>query len=346
MHARRAVVRATCAVMTIALAWRATTVDARGFARWSDAGPVVASSVDVGNCDAPAHVVVFWHGMGDYGADRNSMGVLQRAALDALGEENACVKSLTFGSSASLDRWAGYVGRVNDQVDAVCALLAADGAVRHAQGYHGYGFSQGGQFLRAVVERCGSRVRAKTLVTFGAQHMGVESVPGCGDDGDGDAPTIACRWLNRAASSASAMEWARWNVVQAQYFRDTRTHASYQRYLETNIFLPEINNEGQANENVEYRNALISLEKFVCIMFENDDMVFPKESSWFGSHVIGGSVNQTIVPYDQNESIYASLGLDALDADGRLEFILVPDARHLEFTLDWFRGIVKKYVSV
>jgi palmitoyl-protein thioesterase len=133
--------------------------------------------------------------------------------------------------------------------------------------------------------------------------------------------------------------------VQAQYFRDTRTHESYQRYLETNVFLPEINNEGQDNENVEYRNAMASLEKLVCVMFENDDMVYPKESSWFGSRVIGVGNRTTVVPYDQNESIYASLGLDALDADGRIELILVPNARHLEFTLDWFRGIVKKYVS-
>ena len=339
MRAARAATVIATLIATV-IAWRATTVDARVHARLRDA---TASSVDVGNCETPAHVVVFWHGMGDYGADENSMGVLQRAALDAVGEETTCVKSLMFGASASRDRWAGYVGHVNAQVDAVCELLASDRAVKHAQGYHGYGFSQGGQFMRAVVERCASRVKAKTLVTFGAQHMGVESIPGCGDDGD--APTMTCKWLNRAASSVSASAWARWNVVQAQYFRDTRTHESYQRYLETNVFLPEINNEGQDNENVEYRNAMASLEKLVCVMFENDDMVYPKESSWFGSRVIGVGNRTTVVPYDQNESIYASLGLDALDADGRIELILVPNARHLEFTLDWFRGIVKKYVS-
>lgn len=306
---------------------RSSAVDARARARLVALEP----------CARASELVVFWHGMGDFGDDPRGMKVLANEIANVTHEET-CVKTLVFGTSAEEDRRAGYVASVNAQVEDACEVIARDFDVRRMNGtYHAYGFSQGGQFMRAVVERCRG-ARAKTLTTFGAQHMGVDSIPGCGHD----ATSTMCRWMNRAASAASANAWVQNHVVQAQYFRDTSTAASYERYLASNVFLPEINNEGQANENTNYRDAIASLEKFVCVMFENDDMVSPKESSWFGSRMIG---NRTIVPYERNEEIYASLGLDALDADGRLEFVLVPNARHLEFSLDWFREFVKKNLA-
>jgi len=317
----------------------------------SNAEPVATTtafyaSID-GSCDestaataatATSKVIVMWHGMGDVGSEDGSMGTLARAAREATG---ACVRSLMFGSGSSgSDRLSGYIGNVNAQVDAACVLLRNDALIRRVGGFHAVGFSQGGQFIRAVVQRCGVELGAKTLITLGAQHMGVDSLPGCGSN----APTMACRAMNRVASDASASFWLRKHVVQAQYFRQTKDHSSYQRYLETNVFLPEINNEGQANDNPVYRKALSSLERFVMFRFENDDMVYPSESSWFGSRVIGGANRSIIVPYDHNEVIYSSLGLDALDANGRIETHLIPGARHMQFTLEWFKQTMNQYV--
>lgn len=45
-------------------------------------------------------------------------------------------------------------------------------------GFHAVGFSQGGQFMRALVERCDG-LNVHTLVTMGAQHQGVINTPGC-----------------------------------------------------------------------------------------------------------------------------------------------------------------------
>lgn len=55
---------------------------------------------------------------------------------------------------------------------------------------------QGGQFLRAVAERCqhlGPRMH--TLVTMGGQHQGVANVPGCWEPEGGGAPSASfyCR---------------------------------------------------------------------------------------------------------------------------------------------------------
>jgi palmitoyl-protein thioesterase len=150
--------------------------------------------------------------------------------------------------------------------------------------------------------------------------------------------------LNYLATELSAAAWFRTHIVQAQYFRQTSSHAAYQRYLETNPFLPKINNEGQANDTPLYREALMRLERFVMFKFENDDMVYPSASSWFGSRVVGGKNRSVIVPYDENEVIYQPLGLDVLDADGRLETRLIPGARHMQFSLEWFaREVVQKY---
>ena len=43
--------------------------------------------------------------------------------------------------------------------------------------FNAIGFSQGGQFLRAVAQRCPQGM--KVLVTFGAQHQGIYGLPQC-----------------------------------------------------------------------------------------------------------------------------------------------------------------------
>lgn len=39
--------------------------------------------------------------------------------------------------------------------------------------------------------------------------------------------------------------------------------------------------------NTTYRQGLVSLQKFVMVMFEKDTMVIPKESEWFGFYTPG-----------------------------------------------------------
>ena len=45
-------------------------------------------------------------------------------------------------------------------------------------GYNAIGFSQGGQFLRAVAQRC-PEPAMRNLITIGAQHQGVFGFPNC-----------------------------------------------------------------------------------------------------------------------------------------------------------------------
>ncbi len=48
--------------------------------------------------------------------------------------------------------------------------LASDPNLK--DGFNAVGFSQGGQFLRAYVERC-NNPPVHNLITFGGQHMGM-----------------------------------------------------------------------------------------------------------------------------------------------------------------------------
>ena len=45
--------------------------------------------------------------------------------------------------------------------------------------------------------------------------------------------------------------------------------------------------------NYEYRKNLMQLKNFVLVMFENDSMMIPKESAWFGFYSPGQNENIT-----------------------------------------------------
>ena len=142
---RRALVALVAALATCALALGASSS--------SRPRAMYARGDAYGTCDGSSEsVIVVWHGMGDSG---DALDGLARAVTRSLVPARACVRSLMFAVTSSGDRWAGYVGDVGAQVDAACELLRTDDAVRGAGGFHALGLSQGGQFVRGVVQRCG-----------------------------------------------------------------------------------------------------------------------------------------------------------------------------------------------
>ena len=61
-------------------------------------------------------------------------------------------------------------------------------------GYNAIGFSQGGQFLRAVAQRC-PEPAMRNLITFGAQHQGVFGFPNCPGEMDPFCDIVRCQKL-------------------------------------------------------------------------------------------------------------------------------------------------------
>ena len=102
----------------------------------------------------------------------------QKLMHSPIGWSGVFVLSLATGSSEAQDVWSSYFGDVNAQVAAACEQIRATPQLQG--GYNAVGFSQGGQFLRAVVQRCQhTGPKASVLITMGSQHQGVMNVPGC-----------------------------------------------------------------------------------------------------------------------------------------------------------------------
>ena len=80
------------------------------------------------------------------------------------------VYSINSGSgSEGADFASGFLGNVNDEVAKACAFLRAHKDLH--RGFNFVGFSQGGQFARAVVQRCGcARLLSMALETVQASQ--------------------------------------------------------------------------------------------------------------------------------------------------------------------------------
>ncbi|KAJ2907930.1 hypothetical protein GGI21_003393, partial [Coemansia aciculifera] len=200
--------------------------------------------------------VVVWHGMGDTCCDNTTMGVVTGIIQDEL--PGVFVHSVQLGASVGADRNAGFFGNINTQIDAVCTSLSAMEELQ--DGVNLMGFSQGGLFLRALVQRCPS-IQAKVLVTFGSPHGGVARIPECASSSD-----TLCQWMRKLASRGVYSWYIRDHVIQAQYFKDPER---IDQYLEYNIFLPDINGEleeeeeGENERNDVYRERILALDKMV-----------------------------------------------------------------------------------
>ncbi|WIA16135.1 hypothetical protein OEZ85_012853 [Tetradesmus obliquus] len=318
---------------------------------------------------AAALPVVLWHGMGDSCCSMGSMGSIKQLIEDKLG---VFVHSIATGVGEYQDVWSSFYGNVNQQVGKVCGELASMEELKG--GFNMVGFSQGGQFLRAVVQRCGRRLPPiHSLITLGGQHQGVANTPGCSVDLTG-AAAKACTAMQLLLARGAYAPWVRENIVQAQYFkvraaavikqlcarhvkyvpgiqRNSRKHmvqAQYFKdplqidsYLRYNIFMPDINNE-RDDKNAAYADNLASLQRLVLFRFDEDTTVVPRDSAWF-SFWDGA---ETVIPL-KDQPLYKEdwLGLRRLDEAGGLIFESAP-GEHMQFTLKWFEEkVVDAYLA-
>ncbi|XP_043206179.1 palmitoyl-protein thioesterase 1-like [Amphibalanus amphitrite] len=273
--------------------------------------------------------VILWHGMGDSCCLPTSMGMIKRTV-----EENipgVYVRSLMIGPNIIDDTLNGFFMPIDAQVEEACQKIAADESLQG--GYNAMGFSQGGQFLRAVAQRCPSPPM-KNLITFGGQHQGVFGLPNClGTEG-------VCEIVRELLDYGAYESFVQSHLAQAQYWHDP---LKQQQYVEVSQFLADINNERDV-KNETYKENLNKLENLVLVMFSNDTMVVPRESSHFGFYALGQ--DQVVVPLQQTP-IYTEdyLGLQQLDADGKLA-MLETEGDHLQFSIDWLvENIINVYLK-
>jgi len=229
---------------------------------------------------------------------------------------------IMIGGNLIVDVESGFFRDTNRQVREVCQMLAEDPELQN--GYNAIGFSQGGQFLRAVAQRC-PQPPMKNLVTFGAQHQGVFGFPNCPGE-----MVFFCDIVRDLLNYGAYVEFVQDFLVQAQYWHDP---LHFETYVEKSLFIAEINNE-KTEKNASYAINLAQLENFVLVKHNQDSMVEPRESSHFEFYIPGQA--DVILPLKESP-IYTEdrIGLKSLDEKGGLHFLEV-EGNHLEFSRQWF----------
>ncbi|KAM7449542.1 Palmitoyl-protein thioesterase 1 [Porites harrisoni] len=262
---------------------------------------------------------VLWHGMGDSCCNPLSMGSIKSMLESKI--PGIYVRSLMIGNNIIEDTENGFFMNANDQIKQVCDKLASDPKLKN--GYNALGFSQGGQFFRAVAQKCPNPPMLN-LISFGGQHQGVYGFPHC----PGENSTL-CDIVRKILNEGAYISFIQDNLVQAEYWHDPLNE---EEYREKSVFLAEINQEKKMVP--EYKTNLMKLKNFVMVMFGKDTMVDPKETEWFGFYKPGQAIDKYTL---QESQLYKEdlLGLQQMDKDKKLHF-LTADGDHLQFSDEFF----------
>ncbi|KAG8040705.1 hypothetical protein G9C98_002701 [Cotesia typhae] len=163
--------------------------------------------------------VVLWHGMGDSCCFSFSLGAIKNIIEEEI--PGIYVKSVKIGNNVIEDVENSYFKNVNEQIEEVCEDLANDPSLK--DGYNAIGFSQGGQFLRGLAERC-PIPQMKNLISLGGQHQGVYGLPNCGS-----LEHKACDYLRRMLNHGAYLSFIQNRFVQAEYWHDSLQEDDHER---------------------------------------------------------------------------------------------------------------------
>ncbi|KAI9686318.1 MAG: hypothetical protein M1820_010642, partial [Bogoriella megaspora] len=290
----------------------------------------------------PPLPLILWHGLGDnYAAD----GIQDVLDLAENINPGTFTYAIRLGDDASSDRTASFIGNTTTQIADVCDAISSHPVLGRAPAIDALGFSQGGLLLRSLIQRCGDRIKVRSLVTFGSPHSGISAFKNC-------APTD---WLCQAAFGLlrgnSWSDFVQSRLVPAQYYRtlNESTGEPTEEYLEFSNLLADVNNEHEV-KNETYRKHLAALEKFVMYRFEEEDAVLPAESTWFADvwqqpppDDDGEKEGKRIVTPLRDRDLYTEdwLGLKELDERNALEFRKTP-GKHMQISDKDLTQVFKK----
>jgi palmitoyl-protein thioesterase len=202
----------------------------------------------------PTYPAVIWHGMGDCGMCETSMA-LQSALSDWF--PGIFTYSIRIGkdkNDENQDKNYGYFDKIDRQVHEVCLELQKMPELRN--GFDAVGLSQGGLFWRTYIQQCPDGPLVHNLLTFGSPLAGTSDIPGCYE------PSASCSLMRSIVKNGVYWSWVQTKVVQAQFFKDWE---QLDAYYESNIFLPDLNQEGPVEMKPEYAKRIGSVNQMALV---------------------------------------------------------------------------------
>ncbi|KAF7825094.1 palmitoyl-protein thioesterase 1 [Senna tora] len=201
-----------------------------------------------------------------------------------------------------------------------------------SQGYNIIGLSQGNMIGRGLIEFCDGGPPVKNFISLGGPHAGTASIPFCGSE-----------WICIFIDSLIKLEIYS-NFVQVFTFLNLSAEIpDIVDYISGCRFLPKLNNEVINMQNNTYKQRFTSLQNLVLIMFEQDTVLIPKETAWFGYYPDGAF--DPVLPA-QETKLYTEdwIGLKTLDEAGKVKFVSV-SGNHLEISRDEMRNYIVPYLK-
>ncbi|KAK7340472.1 hypothetical protein VNO77_21176 [Canavalia gladiata] len=202
-----------------------------------------------------------------------------------------------------------------------------------SQGYNIVGLSQGNLIGRGIIEFCDGAPPVNNFISLGGPHAGTASVPHCGSE-------LVCTLIDTIIQLG----------VYSQLVQDVLAPSGYVKipiditgYIKGCRFLPKLNNEIVNMRNSTYRQRFASLQNLVLIMFEQDTVIIPKETAWFGYYPNGAL--HPVLPVQQTELYIEDwIGLRSLDEAGKVKFVSV-SGNHLNLSRKDMKTYVVPYLN-
>ncbi|XP_038681454.1 palmitoyl-protein thioesterase 1-like isoform X8 [Tripterygium wilfordii] len=187
---------------------------------------------------------------------------------------------------------------------------------------------QGNLIGRGLIELCDGGPPVKNFVSLGGPHAGTASVPFCGSG-------LICLLVDTLIKLEIYSNYVQEHLAPSGYLK---IPTDISNYIEGCKFLPKLNNEVVSERNSTYKERLAGIENLVLIMFEQDTILIPKETSWFGYYP-DGAFNPVLTVKETKLYKENWIGLRTLDEAGKVKFINVT-GNHLDIS----KGDMKKYV--